>query len=401
MTMTDQDEGEQLRRRLRAMSAVNEQLRAQLTATQDELATAPRQVLAADPFSERAVPVPVGRAPRRAAIASGWLDDIAPPTLGARPFVVEAGDGTFYVVEGDVRRRLRSGLLAMALEAVLGERRPVDDDELASWTDGAPLEVLEGSAGQPFVVLDGRTLPVHGLPLPHPVDQVRVDALAAGPDLDLAEAVMPRRANEASGWIRVLSAAAPSTSRLVIGPDGACWVVEGTMRRAIRSGLLLPSLANLLGDPAPVSDADLHELAEGPAVEILEARVGEPFVVLGGRRSRLVGFPATYPVAQDRADALADGPTLDVAGTARTIQRELTLQTHEADRERARAERKVARIQAQLDDARRAAATRKANPDPRGELQALIDKRGGVVPLLTSTAKRRVRKLLRTARRRG
>jgi hypothetical protein len=399
--MNDHDEGEQLRRRMRAMSAVNEHLRAQLAATQEELATTPRQVLAVDPLDDTADPVPVGMAPRRATIAADWLEQVPPRAVGARPFLAETADGALYVVEGDVRRRLRSGLLAMALESTLGERRPVDDAEVASWPEGAPIEILEGSAGLPFLVLDGRRSAVRGLPLPHPIDQVRVDKLTDGPDLDLARAIIPRRAHDAVGWITALLAGSPDPPRFVTGPDGVCSVVEGTVRRTVRSGLLVPSLAVLLGDPQPVTAAELADLTEGPPLEILEARAGEPFVVLGGRRSRLVGFPVTYPVAQDRADALPDGPPLDVVGTARTTQRELIDRTNEAERARARAERKVQRVQATLDETRRAAAQRAANPDPRREMEALIAKRGGVVPLARSEAKKRLKRLVRRVRRRA
>jgi hypothetical protein len=391
----DPDTDEQLRRRLRALSAVNEQLRAQLDATQTELRTAPRQPVASDPLDERSTPVPVGLAPRRAAIAEDWLGQLPPPSTGDLPELVETEDGTLFVLDGGARRRVRSGLLAAALEQLLGERRRVTEAELGDRPEAAPVEVLEGANGLPFVVLDGRRLRIRGLPLPHPVDQLVAGEIAYGPDLDLPVAVTPRRANEANGWIVTLQDVGDAVPRLVTDPDGVCSVVEGSVRRTVRSALLVPALEAVLGGAQPATAEELAALTEGPDVEVLEARTGEPFVVLGGRRSRLLGFPVPYPVLQDRADALADGPPLDVAGAFRAIQRDLTDTTNTATGERDRAVRKVARVQAQLDDERRAAAARRANPDPATELRRLIDKRGGVGPTLTRFAKNRVRKLVR------
>lgn len=392
--MTDQDDADLLRRRLRALSAVNEQLRAQLDAAQTELRTTPRQAVAADPLGERREPVPVGLAPRRGAIAADWLGQLPDPGDG-RAELVEAADGALYVVEGAQRRRIRSGLVAMAVEALLGERRPVDDDELAAWPEAAPVEVLEAGTGLPFVVVGGKRLAVRGLPLPYPVDQTEADAVRPGPDLDLPAAVTPRRAHEADGWILASATAPARPARLVVAPDGATSVVEGDRRRAVPSALLVPALVELLGEAEPIDEAALAGLAEGPSVEVLEATTGEPFVVLGGRRTRLIGYPVPYPVHDGRADALPDGPPLDVAGAQRRARTAIADERNRTATERDRAERKAARVQAELDAANRAAAKRRANPDPAGEVRALIDKNGGLAPTLVKFAGRRARRVVR------
>jgi hypothetical protein len=396
--MIDQDTDEQLRRRLRALSAVNEQLRAQLEATRDELQAAPRQQVAADPLDVRSPLRLVGLAPRRAALAEGWLARRADGG-GGRLVLVETPDGTLHVLEGTVRRRVRSGLLAAAVEDLLGERRPISDTEIAALEEGAPIEVLEGSTGVPFVVLDGHRWRVRGLPLPHPVDQEVAASIAFGPDLDLPAAVTPRRAREATGWIAALEAGRGVSPRLVRDPSGATWVVEGGTRRAVRSGLLVPAIAAVIGAAGPIAADELEALEPAPDVEVLEARTGEPFVVLGGRRSRLVGFPVTYPVHQERADALPDGPAVDVSGTFRALRRDLTDRANTAIGERDRARRKLERVEARLDEARRAAARRRDDPDPVGEWRRLVAKRGGVAPALARLGERGARKALRKARR--
>jgi hypothetical protein len=391
--MTDQDDGEILRRRIRALSAVNEQLRAQLEATQAELRTAPRQAVAVDPLGERREPVPVGLAPRRGAIAADWLGQL--PAPGEPAELVEAPDGATFVLEGTQRRRVRSGLVVMAVEALLGERRPIDDDELASTSEAAPVEVLEAGTGLPFVVIGQKRLAVRGLPLPYPVDQTEADAIRPGPDLDLPAAVTPRRVHEADGWIAASAAAPSQPARLVVAPDGAAFVVEDDRRRAVPSGLLVPALAELLGDARPIEAAELAALRDAPAVEVLEAPTGEPFVVIGGRRTRVLGYPMPFPVHQDRADSLPDGPPLDIGGAPRRARTALVDERNRAAAERDRAERKTERVQAKLDAANRAAARRRANPDPAGELRALIAKKGGVAPTVTGFAVRRARKVVR------
>ena len=394
--MTDQDDGDRLRRRLRALSAVNEQLRAQLEASRTELRTAPRQAVAVDPLDERRETVPVGLAPRRAAIAADWLQQLPDPGDG-RAELVQAADGALFVVEGSQRRRIRSGLVAMAVEALLGERRPVDDTELGTWSESAPVEVLESGSGSPFVVVGGRRLAMRGLPLPYPVDQAEADAIRSGPDLDLPAAVTPRRAQEAVGWMATSAGAPGQPAQLASGPDGAAFVIEGGRCRPVPSGLLVPALAEVLGDARPIEADELDRLVPGPPLQVLEAPTGEPFVVLGGRRTRLIGYPVPYPVHADGADALPDGPPLDLAGAQRRARAALVDERNRADSGRALAERKVTRVQAKLDAANRAAAQRRANPDPVGEVRALVAKNGGMVPTVTTFARRRVRKVARKA----
>lgn len=186
------DEAERLRRQLRALAAMNHQLRAQvedLRSQLDERADDPTGRREVDPLHDPAPrPAPAGSGPRRAEVAGDWIADLAtaeaatPGPLDAS--VVARPDGVLFVIDRGRRRRLRSSLLAPALEDLLGARRPVTDDEVAAWDEGPPIEVLEGPTGSPFVVLAGWRLPVLRLPLPHPVAEGRLDHLPEGPALD-------------------------------------------------------------------------------------------------------------------------------------------------------------------------------------------------------------------------
>jgi len=78
-------------------------------------------------------------------------------------------------------------MLLAALEPRYGPRRPATDDELAAWTPGPPVELLEGPKGLPFVVIGSVRIPIRNLPLTHPVRASALDGLPEGPPLDMAE----------------------------------------------------------------------------------------------------------------------------------------------------------------------------------------------------------------------
>lgn len=185
------DEVEHLSRQLRALGAMNNQLRGQLHEAQARLdaATGPTAAREVDPLHDPPPrPAPAGSGPRRAEVAEDWVADLAaskPATPGPLDAsVVARADGVLYVLDRGRRRRLRSGLLAPALEDLLGPRRTVTEEELAAWDEGPPIEVLEGPTGSPFIVLAGWRLPVLRLPLPHPVADGPLEQLPEGPGLD-------------------------------------------------------------------------------------------------------------------------------------------------------------------------------------------------------------------------
>jgi hypothetical protein len=185
---------ERLQRQVRAMGAVNRQLQAQLEGAvgrtwtpssgpgNGDLLTSPDVALS----GERTASV------RRASIASTWLEQLAVSVEGPKPFLVHAKNGRTFLIEGGYRREVRAGLLVAALERMLGRTHTVPDSEFDRWTDGVPVEVLEGAQGPPFVVVGGRRLPLRGLPLPHSVGAEQVQLFPRGPELNLAAANVSR-----------------------------------------------------------------------------------------------------------------------------------------------------------------------------------------------------------------
>ena len=364
--MTDQDDVDRLHRQIRAMGIVNQQLRAQLDAANQELA--PRRDRARSPFEDPLDPPPVGPAVRRATIAATWFEDRARPVALDDTELVVTDDGDTYVVEGDVRRRVRSGLVVAALERLLGARRAVEAAELEAWTEGPAVEVLEAGPGLPFLVVGDRRLPVTGIPLPFPVREDAVAALLEGPELDLGQATV-RRDREADAWIHQLADREiddDDGGRVVHAEDGSRYVVDGTLRRPIRSAMLLDALVDLLGPSQPISAEALGALTDGPPVEILEAERGSPFVAVGRRRHPVRGFPLPFPAAQPSADRLRPGATVDVSAAFSQQRRDAA-----------------------------AARARDANPDPVAELRALIERSGGALPAAKALARKGTRRLRR------
>jgi hypothetical protein len=154
-TTNDED---RLRRHLQALAAVNRQLHAQVADV------APN---------------------RRAPLAKEWLEQIrATPVPGDPVLVRRAGRGV-WVLEGGVRRPVRSGLLASALEQALGGVGTVTDAELDACAEGAPVEIFEAPTGPPFVIVGRRRLPVRGLPVPSPIAADDALAFPEGPELRL------------------------------------------------------------------------------------------------------------------------------------------------------------------------------------------------------------------------
>lgn len=320
--MTQPDELQRLRRQLRAMASLNEQLRAQLEPLTAEVASS-GGTRGLDPLQDPDAPLPMGAALRRARRAQAWVSPQARQGLGGTDpaYLVWRPDDGLFLIDGGIRRRVRSGMLAPSLERLLGEAGPIDDETFSAWPEGPPVEVLEAPTGGPFVMVGTRRLAVGGLPLPHPVPSELFDELAQGPTLDLIEATGARRAGEAAGWADRLDPAssgpAPTRgrARLVVGDEGM-FLVEGNQRRWVTSGLLVPALEQLLGARRAEVDQELAGLDEGPPLAVLEAASGPPFVVVEGKRLPLRGLPLPHPVLSSSFQRLVEGPELDLVRSA-------------------------------------------------------------------------------------
>ncbi len=185
---------ERLRREMRAMAAVNRQLQAQL----DQPNRAHHD--------------------RRVRVGLRWLEQLA-DAGPSEPSLVRSSDGAVFVVEGNHKRPVRSGLLAAALEESLGRPTAITDRELAVLTDGVPLELFESSSGPPFIVLGGTRHPTVGIPLPYPVDFGHASVFAEGAEINVAAANVPRRRlNEAmTGELQLARVRNSLTTRGALG----------------------------------------------------------------------------------------------------------------------------------------------------------------------------------------
>jgi hypothetical protein len=141
--------------------------------------------------AQRDEPVAVRRE-RRGILGGEWLEQLA--ALGVcEPELIRAEDGSLFVVEGSTKRAVRSGLVAAALEELIGEPTPVSQDDADAYRDGIAIELFEAAAGPPFVVIGGKRHNVHGLPMPYPVDNRQASEFAEGADINVAAANVSRR----------------------------------------------------------------------------------------------------------------------------------------------------------------------------------------------------------------
>jgi hypothetical protein len=182
---------QRLQRHVRAMGAVNRQLQAQLEGGRAwAQPSAQGDVdLLTNPGGSSGAFIPGGR---RVGTANAWIEQLTIGAEGRKPFLVRLTNGRTFLIEGGYRRPVRSGLLAAALERTFGPRHDVPNDEGDRWTDGVPVEVLEGPHGPPFVITGGKRLALRGLPLPYPVSSEHMQLFPQGRDINVSEANVSR-----------------------------------------------------------------------------------------------------------------------------------------------------------------------------------------------------------------
>jgi hypothetical protein len=175
-----------LRRELRALSLVNRQLHAQLEGGVVRLSGA------ATNAARGALSV------RRTAEGGAWLEHLHLHG-GGEPMLVRTPTQGVYVVEGHMRRPVRSGLLFAALTRVLDAPKDMTDRDVERWSLGPPVEVLEAGTGAAFLVVGGRRLPLRGLPLPYLVSTNDMLLFPEGQELNVAapRAAVPKRSSRA------------------------------------------------------------------------------------------------------------------------------------------------------------------------------------------------------------
>jgi hypothetical protein len=129
-----------------------------------------------------------------------------------------------------------------------------------------------------------------------------------------------RRQGAGEGWVDELVAADGVGGEAVLrtAPSGEVVLVEGSLRRPVRAGLLVAALEGVVGRVRPASADELSGTVEGPPVELLEAPTGPPFVVVAGRRHDVRGVPVPYPVSGEVVAGLDEGDELRVRAGGRS-----------------------------------------------------------------------------------
>ena len=172
---TDDQEADQLRRHLRASALVNRQLHARLA----ELQPSKAQLKA----RAASVPPPIPHETDLPTMST---------TSGTQPHLTRRSDGLVFLVDADGRRKVKSGLLAAALEVEFGPVQTEGESGYGRAGDAASLEVLVGPSGEPFLVIGGRRMPLRGLPSPRTVDAAEIARYPEGKTLDVARANVAR-----------------------------------------------------------------------------------------------------------------------------------------------------------------------------------------------------------------
>lgn len=123
-----------------------------------------------------------------------------------------------------------------------------------------------------------------------------------------------RRAEHGAAWLDELtSARAVGPPHLARRGDGRVFLIEGSTKRNVKSGIVAAALEQSLGRSRPTTDADLAAKRDGTPVEIFEDGDGQPFLVIGGEFRRARGVPFTYPVDSSSVGQLNRGADIDLA----------------------------------------------------------------------------------------
>jgi hypothetical protein len=192
------DELTRMRRHLRAMSATNRQLQAQLEGSgiravalpgSARAATSASDVLAADDQPGRSEPAAEAR---RAGRARTLIEQLELQGNAGEPALVRRGNGALYIVEAGRKREIKSGILGATIERDFGQARDVTDDELEQLPDGVPVDIFEGPTGSAFVIYGGQRRPLRGLPLPYPLSERQTQLFPEGEELNVSAANIAR-----------------------------------------------------------------------------------------------------------------------------------------------------------------------------------------------------------------
>jgi hypothetical protein len=119
-------------------------------------------------------------------------------------------------------------------------------------------------------------------------------------------------------WLDQLELQGANDARIVRVAKRGVFVLEGTLRRQIKAGMLTIALARFLGEPRDVSAAELDRFEDGPPVEVIEGASGPPFVIVGGRRWPIRGLPLPYQVTNEEMHRFPEARELNIASVIAT-----------------------------------------------------------------------------------
>ncbi len=145
-------------------------------------------------------------------------------------------------------------------------------------------------------------------------EERRPDRPRGAPAAD-KQSAQRRPVGSASAWIAQLQRQGGAGKEIFVArtPQRGAFLIEGTMRRSIKAGILVPALVRLFGPVRELHESDISRFGEGPPVEVFEAPSGPAFLLVGGRRLPIRGLPLPYAVSQEEADAFRLGDEVNVS----------------------------------------------------------------------------------------
>ncbi|MCU1354162.1 MAG: glycosyl transferase family 2 [Acidimicrobiales bacterium] len=178
------DDDRRLRRHLRALASVNRQLHAQVADLQARAGETPanlRRARSAPPADPR--PAPAAHETEAPAMDQPAAD---------QPYLTRRSDGVVFMIDVAGRRKVKSGLVAAALEEEFGPPRAEGEQSFERSEKAPAMDVLVSPDGYPFVIVGGKRLPLKGLPVPRPATAAELDRFPEGKTLDVGRANVAR-----------------------------------------------------------------------------------------------------------------------------------------------------------------------------------------------------------------
>lgn len=106
--------------------------------------------------------------------------------------LVCSDDGSWFLVEGKVRRYIASGVIVQALLRALGGPVPMSADDLESYEEAAPLVVVTSPDDRAYLVVAGTRIALRGFPRVVPATQRAISRIKISKTVNVNEMQFPR-----------------------------------------------------------------------------------------------------------------------------------------------------------------------------------------------------------------